>query len=97
MQEPTSPDYYMFPNGTQSLDIAQYLTGLGSQIVQYVSRSCRMDGKIKGNPIKDLRKSTDLTIYEIARLTNNTTIAQNVVTKINNILDDAFGVTHETP
>lgn len=56
-----------------------------------------MDGKIKGNPIKDLRKSTDLTIYEIARLTNNTTIAQNVVTKINNILDDAFGVTHETP
>lgn len=96
-EQTTSPDYYILPNGTQVLDISQYLTGLGAQIVQYVSRACRTDGVIKMDPTEDLRKALDLTIYEIFRIEEKPDLGPTVVATINKILDETLGTANETP
>ena len=66
--DPIKPDYYRFPSGVQVIDITEWLTGNGAQVVQYVARATRTDGVVKGDPLQDLRKAQLLLGREIARL-----------------------------
>ena len=68
MVDNLNPNYYKFPNGAETIDISQYLSGCGSQAVQYVVRSTRIDKELKGNPLEDLRKAIWFCEQEIARL-----------------------------
>lgn len=71
-RESTAPAYYTMPDGTQVKKISRHLTGNGAQAVQYVARSCRVDGVIKGegveDQLRDLGKAVDFIQDEIARL-----------------------------
>ena len=66
--EMVPPDYYRFPSGVQVVDISEWLTGNGAQVVQYVARATRVDGVVKGAPVEDLRKAAVLLGREIERL-----------------------------
>lgn len=66
--DPITPDYYKFPSGSEVIDISEYLTGNGAQVVQYVARATRIDGVVKGSPVEDLRKAALLIQREIARI-----------------------------
>ena len=68
MVDNLNPNYYKFPNGAETIDISQYLSGCGSQAVQYVVRSTRIDKELKGNPLEDLRKAIWFCEKEIERL-----------------------------
>lgn len=68
MSDNLNPNYYKFPNGAETIDISQYLSGCGSQAVQYVVRSTRIDKDLKGNPLEDLRKAIWFIGQEISRL-----------------------------
>lgn len=68
MTDNLNPNYYKFPNGAETIDISQYLSGCGSQAVQYVVRSTRIDKELKGNPLEDLRKAIWFIEQEISRL-----------------------------
>lgn len=68
MTDPITPDYYRFPSGVEVIDISEYLTGNGAQVVQYVARATRTDGVVKGSPVEDLRKAALLLQREIERL-----------------------------
>src|SRR5690606_38022578 len=68
MVDNLNPNYYKFPNGAETIDISQYLSGCGSQAVQYVVRSTRIDKELKGNPLEDLRKAIWFIEQEIVRL-----------------------------
>lgn len=70
--DPTNPDYYKFPNGAETIDITEWLSGCGAQAVQYIVRATRTDGKVKGDPIEDLTKTLWFIEREIARLTAQT-------------------------
>lgn len=63
-----NPDHYKFPGGAEVIDISEHLSSNGGQAVQYIARATRQDGKIKGNPLEDLRKSIWFINREIARL-----------------------------
>ena len=65
------PNYYLMPNCVEVKEIARYLTSNGGQAVQYIARATRTDGKIKGEPIRDLEKARDMINDEIARLKEN--------------------------
>ena len=65
------PNYYLMPNCIEVKEIARYLTSNGGQAVQYIARATRTDGKIKGEPIRDLEKARDMINDEIARLKEN--------------------------
>lgn len=62
------PDYYQFPGGAEVIDISRHLSGNGAQVVQYVSRSTRLDGKNKGDVLENLRKARWFLNDEIKRL-----------------------------
>lgn len=62
------PNYYLLPNGIEVGDVTDYLTSNGGQAVQYIARSCRLDGQHKGERIKDLNKAKDMIDREIKRL-----------------------------
>lgn len=66
------PSYYRMPNGVQVADISEHLTGNAAQIVQYVARSSRLDGKNKGDQMGDLVKAQALLAREINRLQKGT-------------------------
>lgn len=66
--DPTNPDYYKFPNGAETIDITEWLSGCGAQAVQYIVRATRTDGKVKGDPIEDLTKTLWFVRREIDRL-----------------------------
>jgi len=51
------PNYYILPNGAETVDITQWLTGAGAQAVQYVVRATRIDGVVKGKPVEDIDKA----------------------------------------
>ena len=63
-----SPSVYQFPNGVEVRDISAHLTSFGGQAVQYVCRSTRLDGVVKGKPVEDLKKAIQLLEWEIERL-----------------------------
>lgn len=67
--DPTNPDYYKFPNGAETIDITEWLSGCGAQAVQYIVRATRTDGKVKGDPVEDLTKTLWFVRREIDRLT----------------------------
>lgn len=62
------PNYYLLPNGIEVGDVTDHLTSNGGQAVQYIARSCRIDGQHKGERIKDLKKAKDMIDREIKRL-----------------------------
>lgn len=60
-------DYYKFGN-VQVLDISRHLTSNAGQAVQYIARSCRLDGNNKGEVEADLRKAIDFLEDELRRV-----------------------------
>ena len=68
IEERAIPSYYRLPSGIEVKEIARYLSSNGGQAVQYIARATRIDGKIKGEPIRDLEKARDMINDEIARL-----------------------------
>lgn len=63
-----SPSYYVLPNGHEVIEFSQWLTGNGAQAVQYIARSTRLDGAVKGNQVEDLKKAILFLEAEIQRL-----------------------------
>lgn len=63
-----NPSHYQLPGGVEVIQISEHLTSNGGQAVQYVARATRLDGKIKGSPVEDLRKAVWFIEREIARL-----------------------------
>lgn len=64
----SSSYYYDFPGGVQVLDITRHLTSNAGQVVQYVARSSRLDGNVKGEVLRDLEKARDFLNDEIERV-----------------------------
>lgn len=64
-----SSDYYKFGD-VQVLDISRHLTSNAGQAVQYIARSCRLDGNNKGDTVGDLCKAVDFLRDEIGRLSD---------------------------
>lgn len=63
------PGYYEFDEGNvQVADISRHLTSNGGQAVQYIARSCRLDGLNKGEQVGDLEKALWFIQDEINRL-----------------------------
>lgn len=63
-----NPDHYQFSNGAEVIDISENLTSNAGQAVQYIARSCRLDGRNKGNVVEDLRKAVWFIEREIERV-----------------------------
>lgn len=66
--DPVDPDHYKFPGGVEVISISEHLTSNGGQAVQYIARATRIDGKVKGEPLEDLRKAKWFIEREIERL-----------------------------
>lgn len=66
--DPVDPDHYKFPGGAEVITISEHLTSNAGQAVQYLARACRIDGKVKGNPVEDVRKALWFAQRELARL-----------------------------
>ncbi|WMI33940.1 hypothetical protein SEA_ERENYEAGER_69 [Microbacterium phage Erenyeager] len=62
------PSYYEFPGGHEVRHISAHLTGFGSQALQYVARSTRLDGKNKGDTVENLQKAVRFLEWEIERI-----------------------------
>lgn len=62
------PSYYQFPGGHEVRHISAHLTGFGSQALQYVARSTRLDGKNKGDTVENLQKAVKFLEWEIERI-----------------------------
>lgn len=63
-----SPNHYRFPNGAEVRQISGYLTGFGSQALQYIARATRIDGQNKGDAVEDLLKARMFINFELERL-----------------------------
>lgn len=69
MTDNINPNHYQgFSNGAQVIDISENLTGNAAQAVQYIARSCRLDGANKGDRIEDLTKAAWFIHREVHRL-----------------------------
>lgn len=68
MSKTPGPSYYQFPGGHEVRHISAHLSGFGSQMVQYVARSTRLDGDNKGDLVDDLKKTIMFAEWEIERL-----------------------------
>lgn len=67
--DPISPAHYQgFSRGAEVIDITENLTSNGGQAVQYVARSCRLDGANKGDQIEDIDKAIWFLTRERERL-----------------------------
>ena len=67
--DPINPSYYQgFSNGAQVIDISEHLTSNGGQALQYVARSCRLDGNNKGDVVENLEKAKWFIDREIERV-----------------------------
>lgn len=70
-QQPNVP-YYRFPGGIEVRQISAHLMSFPSQIMQYASRSGRVDGNCKSedvaDKIRDFEKIIDFAKWEIERL-----------------------------
>ena len=72
MSDAINPSHYAgFTNGSQPIDIAEWLTGNGAQALKYIARSTRIDGKNKGEVIQDLQKAKYFIEREIERMGKN--------------------------
>lgn len=61
------PHYYLFPGGVWVRHISAHLTSGGGQALQYIARSTRLDGNIKGDPIENLEKAIQWLEWEKQR------------------------------
>jgi hypothetical protein len=69
MSNAIDPGHYKgFSNGAQVIDISENLTSNAGQAVQYIARSCRLDGANKGDQIEDLTKAAWFIARELDRL-----------------------------
>lgn len=89
-------DYYKFGD-TQVWDISRHLTGNAAQAVQYIARSCRLDGLNKHadleKRIEDLGKARDMLLDEIWRLIGEEAVSDD---KVSLHVDDEYeGVIHD--
>ena len=66
--DPVDPDHYKFPGGAEVINISEHLTSNAGQAVQYLARACRIDGRVKGNPVEDVRKAIWFVQRELDRL-----------------------------
>lgn len=67
----TNPNYYRgFSNGAEVIDISENLTANGAQALQYIARSCRLDGHNKGSVVENLAKAVWFLHREIGRVTS---------------------------
>ena len=78
-------------------DISRHLTGNAAQAVQYIARSCRLDGNNKHadleKRIEDLDKARDMLLDEIWRLIGEEAAPDD---KISLQVDDEYeGVIHD--
>lgn len=71
-REKPDTSYYEFPGGVEIRQISAHLSSFAGQIVQYASRSGRIDGKCKSEElsdrIRDFEKVRDFAQWEIDRL-----------------------------
>ena len=64
-----TPRYYSFPGYIEAIQITRHLTSIGGQAVQYIARSCRLDGNNKHpDSAEDLLKAIDLLYDELFRI-----------------------------
>lgn len=69
MSNAIDPGHYKgFSNNAQVIDISENLTSNAGQAVQYIARSCRLDGANKGDQIEDLTKAAWFINREVQRL-----------------------------
>ncbi|CAM4519021.1 hypothetical protein NONI108955_41190 [Nocardia ninae] len=69
MNSKVDPPYYQgFSNGAEMIDITENLTPNAAQAVQYIGRSCRMDGNNKGGIAEDLNKALWFITRELCRI-----------------------------
>ena len=66
--DPVDPDHYKFPGGAEVINISEHLTSNAGQAVQYLARACRIDGRVKGNPVEDVKKALWFAQRELDRL-----------------------------
>lgn len=70
--DPINPGHYQgMSNGAEVIDIAENMTFNGGNAIKYIARSCRMDGKVKGNVLQDLEKAAWYITREINRIKEN--------------------------
>lgn len=76
----TKKNYYELPSGIQVGEVSGHLTGNAAQAVQYIARSCRVDGIFKNDKvevrIEDLHKAKRFLDYEINRLSGATSVTE---------------------
>ena len=69
MTDPINPAHYQgFSHGAEVIDISENLTSNAGQAVQYIARSCRLDGHIKDDPVQELGKAIWFLTREIERI-----------------------------
>nr|DAT29947.1 MAG TPA: nucelotide kinase [Caudoviricetes sp.] len=89
-------DYYKFGDA-EVWDISRHLTGNAAQAVQYIARSCRLDGLNKyadlEKRIEDLDKARDMLLDEIYRLIGEEAEPDDKVSL--HVDDDYEGVIHD--
>lgn len=69
MSDAINPQHYQgFSNGAEVIDISENLTSNAGQAVQYVARSCRLDGQVKDDPVQDLGKAIWFLTRELKRI-----------------------------
>lgn len=69
MSDAINPDHYKgFSNGAQVIDISENLSSNAGQAIQYIARSCRLDGQIKDDPKQDISKAIWFLNRELDRL-----------------------------
>lgn len=58
MNSAVNPNYYQdLPNGYQNIDLASRMSFNAGNAEKYIFRSCKVNGVIKGEPLKDLNKA----------------------------------------
>lgn len=69
MSDAINPNHYQgFSNGAEVIDISENLTSNAGQALQYIARSCRLDGQIKDDPVQDISKAIWFLDRELARI-----------------------------
>lgn len=68
-QDAVNPSHYIFPGGVEVHQISGYLTSFAGQALQYIARSCRIDGNNKSdNTLEDIEKAIKFLTLELERI-----------------------------
>lgn len=64
-----NPSHYVFPGGVEVHQISGYLTSFAGQALQYIARSCRIDGNNKSDNVReDIEKAIKFLNLELERI-----------------------------